>query len=302
MRQEEYGHSGPLEPFEEVDKIVPFKPEVTSERLEWAGLGAARFRAVPDCGLRVPIITYHQLFLFRRPPEKLSLVYEGVHRHVPPPAGAISLMPTGSPTLWQWSGRADTLLIFLDPKLVARVAAEKFDLDPARLTVPLLDAVDLPELRTAMQAVDAELNVGDDGGPLVAELLANILAVQLIQHIWAPRRRAPKQDGPLAQKKLRTVIEYIEAHLNASPTLEQMAAIVRLSPFHFARQFKQATGLPPHQYVISRRVERARELLQGGGNPSLVQVASHTGFVDPSQLIRHFKRHVGVTPGQFRQG
>ena len=73
-----------------------------------------------------------------------------------------------------------------------------------------------------------------------------------------------------------------------------------LSPYHFARQFKAATGLPPHQYVIARRVERAKGLLQGGDDFSLAQVAARAGFADQSQFSHHFKRLVGATPGQFR--
>jgi len=78
-----------------------------------------------------------------------------------------------------------------------------------------------------------------------------------------------------------------------------MAAVARLSLYHFARQFKAATGLPPHRYVIARRVERAKRLLQGG-DLSLAEVAALAGFSDQSQFSRHFKRLVGVTPGQFR--
>jgi AraC family transcriptional regulator len=84
------------------------------------------------------------------------------------------------------------------------------------------------------------------------------------------------------------------------PTLTQLAAVVGLNPYHFARQFKAATGLPPHQYVIARRVERAMQLLQAGTGLSLAEVALHAGFSDQSQLSHHFKRLVGVTPGRFR--
>src|SRR5258707_743433 len=90
-------------------------------------------------------------------------------------------------------------------------------------------------------------------------------------------------------------------NLGGSPTLEQMAAVAHLSPYHFARQFKAATGLPPHQYVIARRVERARELLHRNSAVSLAEIAACAGFSDQSQFARHFKRLVGVTPGQFRK-
>ena len=79
-----------------------------------------------------------------------------------------------------------------------------------------------------------------------------------------------------------------------------MAAIAHISPYHFARQFKTSTGLPPHQYVIARRVERAKQLLQAATELSLAEVAHSAGFSDQSQFSRHFKRLVGVTPGQFR--
>jgi AraC family transcriptional regulator len=96
------------------------------------------------------------------------------------------------------------------------------------------------------------------------------------------------------------VVEYIEEHLDGGPTLAEMAAVVGLNPYHFARQFKAATGLPPHQYVIARRVERAKQLLQAGTNLSLAEVALRAGFSDQSQCSHHLKRLFGVTPGRFR--
>jgi AraC family transcriptional regulator len=183
--------------------------------------------------------------------------------------------------------------------LVARVAAEAFDLDPARTTVPPLDGLDLPQLQATMRAVDAELTAGGAGGSLAAESLANVLAVHLLRHVLAPRQPARRRDGALPRARLRAVVEYVEEHLDAGPTLGQLAGVAHLSPYHFARQFKTATGLPPHQFVILRRVERAKQLLQSG-DLSLAEVALHAGFSDQSVFCLHFKRLVGVTPRQFR--
>ena len=219
-------------------------------------------------------------------------------RHRPPAAGSVSLLPADSPAWVRSSGCKDELHLFLEPGLVSRVAAEAFDLDPARLTVPPLDGLDLPQLRVLMLAVGAELTAGA-GGPLAAESLANLLAVHLIRHVLTPRQPARRRAGTLPRAKLRAVVEYVEEHLDGSPTLEQLAAVARLSPNYFVSQFKRATGLPPHQYVILRRVERARQLLQTGTELSLAEVAAHAGFSDQSQLTHHFKRIIGVTPGQF---
>jgi AraC family transcriptional regulator len=279
-------------------KVIPFQAVAASDRLGWVGLEAAHYSASPAWEYDAPALTHHRLVLVVRPPQELDLRFEGVKRQVPPPAGAIILVPAGTPGRVRWNGGFDWLHIYLEPGQVARVAAEAFDLDPARLTIPPLDALDLPHLRAAMGAVDAELRAGGAGGPLAAEALANVLAVHLLRHVLAPHQPTRGRDGTLPRAKLRAVVEYVEDHLAASPTLEQMAAIARLSVYHFARQFRRATGLPPYQYVILRRVERAKEFLHG--DLSLAEVAACAGFSDQSQLCQHFKRFVGVTPRQFR--
>jgi AraC family transcriptional regulator len=289
----------PIRPWDWL-KVIPFQAVAASDRLGWVGLEAARYHASPAWEYSAPALTHHRLVLVTRPPEGLELRFDGVTRHVPPPAGAIILVPAGTPGRVRWSGGFDWLHIYLEPGLVARVAAEACDLDPARLTVPPLDGLDLPPLRAAMSAVDCELTSGGAGGPLAAESLANVLAIHLIRHLVAPRRLARGRDGTLPRGRLRAVVDYIEEHLDASPTLDHLAAVARLSAYHFARQFKAATGLPPHQYVIQRRVERAKQLLYEDGDLSLAEVAACIGFSDQSQFCHHFKRVVGVTPGKFR--
>jgi AraC family transcriptional regulator len=280
-------------------KVIPFQAVATSDRLGWVGLEAARYRASPAWEYDAPALTHHRLVLVMRPPERLELRFDGVTRHVPPPAGAIILVPAGTPGRVRWNGGFDWLHVYLEPGRLARVAAEAFDLDPARLTLPPVDVLDLPHLRAAMSAVDCELLTGGAGGPLAAESLANIVAVHLIRHLVAPHRPARGRDGTLPRGRLRAVVEYIEEHLDAGPSLDEMAAVARISEYHFARQFKAATGLPPHQYVIARRVERAKQLLRDG-DLSLAEVAASAGFSDQSQFCHHFKRLVGVTPRQFR--
>ena len=151
-----------------------------------------------------------------------------------------------------------------------------------------------------MLAVDAELSTGSSGGSQLAESFATVLAVHLIRHVTGSQREVVAVDGVLPGHKLRRVIEYIMENLEGNPTLEQMAAVVNLSAYHFARQFKAATGLAPHQYVISRRVERAQHLLQTNGQLGLAEVAFRSGFANQSHFCLHFKRIVGVTPRQFR--
>jgi AraC family transcriptional regulator len=299
MNGESEGHDGAIGPCE-LAGLVSFAPSAASVRLGWVGMEAARYPDLSDTEVDVPPLTHHTIVLVNRPPDELDLRYGDVVRHAPPPAGSISVIPAGIPVRWRWSGSKDSLHVFLEPRLIAQVAAESFELDPGRVVVPSLDRLDLPQLRTAMQAVDAELNAGDAGGNLAAESLANVLAVYLIRYLSAPRRPKRDADGRLPRRRLRAVVAYIEDHLVAGLTLEELAAVAHVRPYHFARQFRAATGVPPHQFVIARRVERAKLLLRDGDDLTLAQVAARTGFWDQGHFTRHFKRLVGVTPGRFR--
>jgi AraC family transcriptional regulator len=298
MRQQEPGLSGPIAPLELI-KHFPGEPCAASDRRQWVGLEALRYRDQPPNEAHQPPLTHHTLLLFLHTPKEFEAQYDGVNRVVPLRTGSILVVPAGSPARWRWSSHSDSLHVFLQPELVARVAAEAFEFDPARVLLPPLDGLDFPQLRAAMLAVNDELTADAAGGRLVAESLANVLAVQLIRSAYAPRPPALRTAGALAQRKLHAVVEYVEEHLDAGLTLGQMAAVAHLSAYHFARQFKAATGLPPRQYVIARRVERAQRLLQEG-DLSLAEVAACAGFSDQSQFSHTFKRVVGVTPGRFR--
>jgi AraC family transcriptional regulator len=279
---------------------APLIPNAASYELGWSGLQAVRYRDSVTNEFSAPPISEHALILITRPPEEMNMRYDGVKRDMPPATGSVAVMPAGSASLWHWRGTKDSLHIYLEPSLIAQVATTSFELDSARMVVPPLDALVVPELRAAMLAVDAELTTGGIGGSIMIESLANVLAICLIRHLLGPRRLAGRPDGVLPRRKLHTVVEYIMENLEGNLTLEQMASIVHISPYQFARQFKTTTGLPPHQYVITRRVERAQQLLRGKDELGLGDVALRVGFSDQSKFCLHFKRIVGVTPRQFR--
>jgi AraC-like DNA-binding protein len=92
--------------------------------------------------------------------------------------------------------------------------------------------------------------------------------------------------------------DLLQTQLAAPPSLEELAAAVNLSPFHFARVFRRATGMPPHTWLMQQRIARARALLQSGCLP--LEVATQLGFADQSHLSRQFKQVYGVGPGAYR--
>lgn len=115
------------------------------------------------------------------------------------------------------------------------------------------------------------------------------------------QRHAGVTQAPLPGQEPRAVIlakELLAARLGEPPSLETLAAAVNLSPFHFARVFRRATGLPPHAWLQQRRLEQARALLRDGCAP--LSVALQLGFADQSHLTRQFKQVYGVAPGEYR--
>jgi hypothetical protein len=114
-------------------RIAPSPLSGASDRLGWAGLQAglqaARFRGIGTCEINVPPQAQHALILIFRSPEQLDVRFEGVKRDIPPPPGSMLLVPAHSAVRWRWSGSKDSLHIFLEPSLIARVAAESFELD-----------------------------------------------------------------------------------------------------------------------------------------------------------------------------
>jgi AraC family transcriptional regulator len=277
----------------------PDRPEASGRILGSFGLQVSHHRALETDEIRIDPKSQHVIVLFTKPPNEMNIRCPGLNRKSPPPLGSIALVPAGAVADISWQGPKDCLQVYVEPALVKRVAARSFERDLS-WAIPPLDAFVAPELRSAMLAIDAESAAGGLGGPLLIESLSNILAIHLIRHVFGFRQSAVNERGALPRRKLVATIDYIMANLDNTPTLTRMAELVHLSPDHFARQFKAATGLAPYQFVIERRVERAQQLLGGRQELSLAEVAISAGFIDQSQLCFHFKRIAGVTPGQFR--
>ncbi len=103
----------------------------------------------------------------------------------------------------------------------------------------------------------------------------------------------------LRAQKVERVRAFIEAHLAEPVRVEQLADTVHMSPFHFTRMFKQATGESPHAYLTSRRMDRAKVLLSQSAMP-LVDVAATVGFQTQGHFTEVFRRRVGITPRRYR--
>jgi len=135
-------------------------------------------------------------------------------------------------------------------------------------------------------------------GTLFADSAVLVLATALLRLSDLPSGRHHRVGG-LTPTRLKRVSDYIEAHLDADPTLSDLAAAAGLSRYHFAREFQLATGQTPLRYLQQRRIERAEELLANTALP-LVEVALAVGFKSQEHFTTVFKRLTGTTPGAYR--
>jgi len=137
-------------------------------------------------------------------------------------------------------------------------------------------------------------------GTLFADSAVLVLATALLRLSDLPNGH-DRRVGGLTPMRLKRVSDYVEAHLDADPTLSDLAAAAGLSMAHFAREFRVVTGRTPLAYVQERRIERAKELLGQIGLP-LVEVAFTVGFKSQEHFTAVFKRLTGTTPGAYRTG
>ena len=110
----------------------------------------------------------------------------------------------------------------------------------------------------------------------------------------------PYRKGGLASWRLKRALELLEGDLGAPPTLAELARHLGLRPTSFCRAFKQSTGLSPHQYLLSHRINCAKQMMRDQER-SLTAIALDCGFSSSSQFSVAFRRMVGTSPREFRR-
>lgn len=189
-----------------------------------------------------------------------------------------------------------------DLRTLSRVAY--FYFDPAKM--PVLSetgAVDLaPHLYfenaalwdTTLKLTKLIESAGADNR-LYLEALGAVLAHELARLEPGTNFVRPLVRGGLAAWQQRIVTDYIEEHLDQQISLATLAQLVRLSPYHFCRAFKQSFGIPPHRFHTGRRIERAKTLL-AKPSPSVTDIGMEVGFSQTSSFTAAFRRATGFTP------
>ncbi len=275
----------------------PDLPILSSGPLGWNGLIAERFRHAP-AEHHFPALPEDITSLYLgQPVRSVRWSGDGIHEG-PTSKGDVTVKASGQPVGWHFDGDVDLLVMRFAPAFLLHVAEEN-GLNPSVVELrPSLDGRDNAVKHIGL-AMLAEMEAGGASGRVYGDALATALATHLLRNHGAFPQDVSSRGGGLPKDALRRVTDFVNDNLSLDLGLSEMAGVANLSQYHFSRQFKRSTGLSPHQYVIGRRVKRARELLLRT-DLSVGDVASAVGFTHQSHLAHHVRRHFGVAPSSLR--
>ena len=284
-------------------RLTPFAPAppiLSSRERNWPGVVISEHRQGPHHWHVPPLDDHLVLLVLDRSAGRIRHERGGHAFEGRPGVGSLAVVPQGVAGHCHCHASIEALHIRLAPEFVARVAEENFHGARFHLATRLgLRDEPLSQLALLLRA---ELRSEGAGGALMAQSLAHAVAVLLLRshaHFHARNSEPCEKCGGLSGRALRRVQELVRERLAHDLSLDDMAQAAGVSRFHFARSFKQSTGLAPYQYVLAQRVERAKQLLIKGRLP-LREIAQATGFADQSHLTRHFRRLAGTTPRAFQ--
>ncbi|HLL76065.1 MAG TPA: helix-turn-helix domain-containing protein [Pyrinomonadaceae bacterium] len=218
-----------------------------------------------------------------------------------PPA---ALLAAPGDTLEARGRDAETLTLTLAPAFLLDAAVRaRLTRDDALITFRPPAVTNDARLAEVARSLAAELRDEDAGHEIVLDALVEQLVVNLLRrHANISRRDELELSRVgLVDRRVRRAVELMHARLDRELPLEELAAAAYLSPFHFARLFKKATGASPHAYLAALRIERAQQLL-ASTDLSVTEIGSRVGYQSPSHFGKAFRRATGLAPRAFRAG
>ncbi len=283
---------------EALAQVFPQFPVLTSKTAGWDGIYLAYDYQLPG---ETPEVSglQHGMAIFTEvsPPSKAERKLGEVFRSEIVKQGDIVIVPGGTTNQTQWYDSGGVIMLGFEPEIFNRAIYEM--VEPETVEIAPHFATPDPLICQLGLTLKAELESNGLGSKLYAETIANLLIVHLLQHYSVKKPVIKNYTGGLPKYKLQQVLDYINAYLEKSLGLEELAQVAQMSPAYFSRLFKQSTGLAPHQYLIQCRVHRAKQLLIKGN--AIADVAYKVGFANQAHLNYHFKRLLKVTPKALLQ-
>ena len=218
--------------------------------------------------------------------------------------GTIWLCPNGvrEDMIHLYGEVEESLHLYLPSSPLSAAALQELDVDPDNVCLHYDGGFHDILIEQIARTICRELIDPAPAGKMLVESLATALGVHIMRrysNLELAVEPLPPARGALDARRLQRVTDFIDTHLSEDLTIAMLANEACLSPFHFARAFKAATGTAPHRYLTNRRIEYAKTLIEKGRLP-LAEIAELCGFSSQAHLTRWFKRIVGTTPHEYR--
>jgi AraC family transcriptional regulator len=213
--------------------------------------------------------------------------------------GTVHVTEPAVPVRCVFRGPYDVLHLHVPNNLIAEYARDMIGHPMA-----VLCSDNVPHKDITVDALSRALLEADRVGGSFGQLYADCIGIAIIAKLLASANRLAAAERPkvgeLSRWRLKRAIDYFEGQLGKPVSLADVASAAGLTRMHFAAQFRAATGLRPHEYLLRRRIERAQEMLIGTGM-SLVDIALSVGFQTQSHFTSVFKRYAGQPPRAWRE-
>lgn len=270
---------------------------LTSAGREWTGLDAD-FVHIPRGLSHVPGSALHRLGMHYGPPVKADCSIDGKRMRRVQKPGDIDIVPAGIDGSWEDDGDCHILRLSLHPSLLNQVAEDMGHHVGKIELIPRFQVRDA-RIEGIGRAIKADLEANTPSDPLFIELLANALAVRLIETANGGFPGSDKHgNAKLPERKLRILTEYIETNLDQKLALANLAMVAGVSLTRLKTLFRNSTGTSVHQYVIHRRVAYARALMATTTMPAS-EIALAAGFAHQSHMASTMRRLLGQSPGEI---
>ncbi|MDG3086429.1 AraC family transcriptional regulator [Vibrio hannami] len=213
----------------------------------------------------------------------------------------LCLMPQDHRSDWTFSAPFHFFHFYFEQKHLQKFAEQVLDQESRHIELAERTFVDDTFVSQLIRETMLTLDWNSPTDKLMMSHSQQLLLLHLMRQYCHNTPTKSITSGGLSVSNKRKVADYIEANLATPFTLGDLATLANLSEFHFARMFKTSFGCTPHQYVLSRRIELAKQLMLFPSK-SLAEIALSCGFSSQQHLSQQFKKRVGVTPAQFRRG
>ena len=271
-----------------------FSPEDSAREGSWTGLYVEEHHVppmpFPEGFLNRHIVAVH----YRR--AALGRLLDQRPRSKPARHGSLDIIPQGTALGVYAEDETEFIMLALEPRFVHKIADESGITD-THLGRHL--GIRDPQIEYIALALKSELDAGCPSGRIYGDGLAVALAARLVERYSAQVTVSHNCNALMSGYTLGRVTSYIEDNLTKDLTLAEIAAVARMSPHYFSRAFRKSTGIPPHRYVVDRRIEKAKTLLSDNYLP-LVEVGLSVGFPNQSHFTTLFHKRTGITPKAYR--